>query len=576
MSADMKTLASFARLPAAPLLNKWIGVLLIAAGCWCSPRPASAQAAVHPTGPLVGHWKLAEDSRDASGQGNHGRNHGVNFTVIAGHKAAQFDGRAAWIEVPPSASLRLGAGDFTIAAWVRLPEEAAQDDVYGDILSQYESTARRGFNWGITHHTGVTTSQPNTRNVHFGMDNGQSDAAWREHGRPGNAVLVFALAVHDGRLYAGTCEPGREEAGRVFRFDGGSTWVDCGRPDLCNSVSALAVFRGQLYAGVSKYRLGGSALPESQNPHSGGKVYRYAGGQSWVDCGQLPDTEAIGGLVVYRGQLYASSLYRPAGFFRYEGDRRWTALPVPFGKRVEALCVYDGQLFASSYDEGHVFRFDGKDWVDCGQVGPPENTQTYSFAVYEGRLYVGTWRTGRVYRYNGDNHWQDVGRLGQELEVMGMMVHNGKLYAGSLPLAETYRFDGTEHWTRLAVLDSTPDVTYRRAWTMAEFQGRLFCGTLPSGRVWSFEAGRNVTYDHAVPDGWYHLAVTRQGNQLRLYLDGRPVAASSPFNPSDYDLGSDQALKIGFGANDYFRGALRDVRLYRAALDQPQIQQLAR
>jgi hypothetical protein len=73
---------------------------------------------------------------------------------------------------------------------------------------------------------------------------------------------------------------------------------------------------------VSKYRLAGSSLLESKNPNLGGKVYRYAGDQSWEDCGQLPDTEAIGGLVVYRGRLCASSLCRPAGFFRYEGGQR--------------------------------------------------------------------------------------------------------------------------------------------------------------------------------------------------------------------------------------------------------------
>lgn len=135
---------------------------------------------------------------------------------------------------------------------------------------------RRGFNLRITHHTGVTTSQPNTRNVHFGIDNGRLEAEWTDHGRPGNAILVFALATHDGHLYAGTCEPGRDQAGHVYRFDRSTQWLDCGSPDRCNSVSALAAFRGELYAGVAKYRLGGSALPESENAHLGGKVYRYA------------------------------------------------------------------------------------------------------------------------------------------------------------------------------------------------------------------------------------------------------------------------------------------------------------
>src|SRR5690606_33104255 len=117
----------------------------------------------------------------------------------------------------------------------------------------------------------------------------------------------------------------------------------------------------------------------------------------------------------------------------------------------------------------------------CGQLG--DNTQTYSFAVYYGRLYVGTWPRGRVYRFEGNNDWTDVGRLGDELEVMGMLVHNGRLIAGTLPLAEVYSYEGDTIWRKLTRLDHTPDVTYRRAWTMAEHNGKVYCSTLPSGKI---------------------------------------------------------------------------------------------
>ncbi len=529
---------------------------------------------------LVAHWKLAGDCQDYSTNRNHARNHGADLaaTGLDGkpNGAARFDGRSSWLEVPGSPSLRLGAGDYSVAAWVHISGDAELDDAYGDIVSQYDPATRRGFSLSITHNSGVTTNQSNTRNIHFGIDNGQIEAEWTDHGRPGDAVLIFALAVHDGQLYAGTCESGRDQSGHVYRFDGDSKWIDCGSPNRCNSVSSLAVYGGQLYAGVSKYRLGGSALAESENPNLGGKVYRYAGGQRWEDCGQLPDTEAIGGLVVFGGKLYASSLYKPAGFFRYKGGREWTSLPTPGGKRVEAMCVFNGQLFASSYDEAHIYRYDGTAWTDCGQVGPAENTQTYSFAIHEGGLYVGTWRTGRVFRYRGDNDWEDTGRLGEELEVMGMLVHNGKLYAGSLPLAEVYRFDGPAHWTKVGRLDHTPDVTYRRAWTMAQFQGRLFCGTLPSGHVLSIEAGRNITYDRELTAGWHHVAATKRRGNLTLYVDGKPVATSKGFEPDSYDISLDQPLKIGFGPNDYFRGSLRDVRVYNRGLDDREVLYLAR
>src|SRR5262249_58263461 len=109
---------------------------------------------------------------------------------------------------------------------------------------------------------------------------------------------------------------------------------------------------------------------------------------------------------------------------------------------------------------------------------------------------------------------------------MGMAVHNGKLYGGTLPLAEVYRYEGETAWTPTGRLDLTPDVRYRRAWSMALFQGRLFCGTLPSGRVHALEAGRSVSWDHELTAGWRHLAAVREGGRLLLYVHGNPLASS--------------------------------------------------
>src|SRR5262249_3947984 len=163
---------------------------------------------------------------------------------------------------------------------------------------KYDSQARRGLNWCIKSGAGMTNSQANDRNLHFGIDDG-TEPVWTDRGRPGNAVYVMAMAVHDGKLFVGTCEAGRGEAGHrvrgeagpVYRYDGRSRWVDCGCPDRCNAVTSLAAFRGKLYAGTGKYRLGGSALPESTNANLGGMVARYDGDGVWGDCGRLPDVE---------------------------------------------------------------------------------------------------------------------------------------------------------------------------------------------------------------------------------------------------------------------------------------------
>ncbi len=522
---------------------------------------------------LVGHWKLAGDAQDHSSQANHGTAQGVDLQVSgqAGQAgtAAAFDGRQSHIEVPSSQSLQLGKQEFTIAVHVHTEEEL--DDALGDLLSKYDPQSRRGFNFSILNNAGVTSSQANYRHVHFGIDNGSTVPQWSDHGRLGNAVMIFGMAVYDGQLFAGTCEAGEKEAGRVFRFDG-QTWTDCGSPDKCNAVSSLAVYQGKLYVGVSKYRLAGSSLSESENPHLGGKIYRYDGDGKWLHCGTLPDTEAINGMVVYRGQLYAGSLYAPAGFYRFDGGTQWTSCGTPDGKRVESMTVYNGDIFASGYDQGAVYRFDGKQWEHQGTLDGA--TQTYGFATHRGQLYVSEWPNASVYRWGGNKQWLFAGRLGDEQETMPLMVYNGKMYGGTLPSAEVYRYDDPQ-WSQVGRLDLTPDVRFRRTWTMAVFQGRLFAGTLPSGHVHSVEIGRNVSYDHALPSGWVHLAAVRDINQLRLYVDGKLVASSAAFDPSEYDISNEQPLEIGAGAGDYFNGKMRDVRLYQRALTTSEIEQLA-
>lgn len=520
----------------------------------------------------VAHWKLAADAKDASANRLDATNRGAKFTAKGPDgksPAAVFDGVGSRLEVKPAPALRLGTGDFTVALWVHTSESL--DDDLGDLVTMYDAKKRVGFNLSLRNNTGVTSCQANTRQLQFGIDAG-SEPKWTDEGRPGDATLAFALTVYDGHLFAGTATSAKA-AGRVYRHEGAEKWADCGAPDKSNAVSALAVYKGQLYAASSRYRFAGSALPESENANRGGGVYRYDGEKRWAEVGRLPETEAVGGLVVYKDRLYASSLYKPAGFFRYESDGTWASLAVPDGKRVESLGVFNGFLWATSYDGGRVYRYDGKEWKDFGQLG--DNTQTYSFAAHRGRLCVGTWPSGKVYRLN-DDRWEDLGRLGSELEVMGMLVHNGQLYAGTLPLAEVYRHDGGQTWTKTAQLDKTPDVKYRRAWTMAEYKGKLFCSTLPAGRVHSLEAGPCVTHDRELAPGWRHVAAVKHGGVLKLYVDGKPVAESSKFDPERFDLTTDEPLFVGAGAGDFFNGSLADVRLYRRALSADEIAGLAK
>lgn len=478
--------------------------------------------------------------------------------------------------------MQLGTGDFTISTWLKADAEGS--GFSGDIFCQYDAARRRGVHLTLKTATGVTSCQSNWRHLQFGIDDDRS-GNWQKVGRPGNSLLAFSLAVHNGQLYAGTCEPAANASGRVYRYAGGSTWVDCGAPDKSNSVTCMAVYRNELYVGTGKYRVAGSSLPESPNPELGGRIFRLAADGSWVNCGQLPATEAVGGLVVFRDRLHASSLYRPAGFFRMESNSgEWTSLPVPqspddtgmlTNRRVESLHVAGGHLYAGSYDGGSVYRWDGKSWQDLGRLA--ENTQTYSFVCHNNRLLVGTWPSGRVYSHAADGSWHDEGRLGDELEVMGMQVHNGRLFAGSLPLGQVYTWEGPGRWQESARLDLTPDVKYRRVWTMAEYDGALFVSTLPSGEVFSYRQGQQVMWGHSLPDGWQHVAAVRSGSRLLLYVNGEEVAKSAVSEPSaePFDLTSTAAARIGSGTNGSLGGFVRDFRVYSRALGPAEIRSLA-
>ncbi len=541
----------------------------------------------------LAHWRLDGSAGDLDGMPN-GLVTASYLTYASsdgGEQAARFDGRRSKVSVrqPP-----LGGKDpFTVAMWVHT--EAVLDDVLGDLLSWYDPTTRRGFNLGIINAHGVTSHQPNYRNLYFGIDAG-SKPVWRDCGRPGNAVYVMALATFEGSLYAGTFETNLGESGHVYRYRGadmagdasgtaaknGSSgapvgtsadlWEDCGSPDPCNAVAALAVHDGALYAGVMRYNAGGSSLPESPNTHPGGRVYRYAGGQEWIDCGQLPGADSVLCLTVYRGELYAIPIYSQ-GVFRYEGGTSWRDCGSP-GRRLMSLTVHNGHLYAAGNEGGGVFRYDGdRSWEACGfQEGM---TQIYSFAPHYGGLHIGAWPQARVYEYDGRRHWLDRGLMGEEKEVMAMMVYNGKLYAGTLPLAEIYRYDGDAEWTRLQQLDLTPNVRYRRAWSMATYAGRLYCGTLPSGRVISMEAGKCVTHDDSLRPGWRHIAASRSESSLALFVDGQKVTSLDAGEIGSMDIGNERPLTIGYGPQDHFNGMMRDVRIFRGALPEDEVQRLA-
>lgn len=548
----------------------------------------------------VGAWDLAADGRDGSGHARHAMARGdVRFGPSAvpgtGRPCARLTG-AGRLEVP--AADGLPAGDLTVAAWVNAA--AAPTTVLGDVVSWFDPRARRGFNLALEHGT-PCGSHGNDRTPWFGVDAGTVPEL-ADHGRPGDAtIMVCSLAVHDGDLYAATWEQGPAPRGHVYRLEA-NRWVDCGSPWNANAVSRLAVHEGALYAGVSRLKGGGSGLEDSANQQPGGRILRYEGGQDWSDQGQLEAADSVTALVTYAGSLYAAPMYSE-GVYRLDAPGRWTWCGSP-GRRLLALGVHGGSLFGAGNDHaqvneaialtkagvvvparsdaggGGVFRYEGGTrWTSRGLQ--PDTTQLYSIETYADRLHIGTWPSGLVFRAadldaEGDATWQPVGRLGDETEIMNLQAYNGKLYGGTLPHARLYRYDADDEWAPIATLDETPDVRYRRAASMVLFRGRLWVGTLPSGHVHAMRAGAVASGDRSLTPGWHHLAGTRRGGIVTLYVDGTPVGSADDAGPDgSIAPGAGTPLVIGGGPRAGFEGELAGVRLWDRALDPAELQALA-
>jgi hypothetical protein len=546
---------------------------------------------------LVGSWELAGDGHDRSGRDHHAIVHGrVAFVQSTDARMdrpiARIDAGAGHLEVPTFGGL--GTTDFSVSLWVNAG--TASKATLGDLASFFDASERRGFSLGFQHGD-ACGSHRNDRNLFFGIDAG-SEPRWTDYGRPtDDVVMIYALATHDGQLYAATWEESSAASprGHVYRLDGES-WVDCGSPWDCNAVTRLAVHDGRLYAGVSRVKGGGSGRPETLNANPGGRILRYEGGTTWSDCGQLPDADSIAGLVPFDGALHATPLYSQ-GVYRMKAPGDWEYVGGP-GRRLLALGVHAGHLYGAGNDHVHVdsaiqqtaagvvvpaesneggggvFRYDGgQTWTNCGMQ--PDTTQVYSIETHGGELHISTWPTGLVFRRDG-SRWQNIGRLGVETEVMGLASYNGVLYAGTLPHAEVYRYDRDDSWKMLRSLDQTPDVLYRRVHAMGVYRGELFCGTLPSGRVYSLQTGVVVSHDQLLAAGWRHVAAVRAGAEVELFVDGHSVAKrSAPGAGPAIDLGSGATLRLGGGPHAGMDGELAAVRLYDRALEATEIVSLA-
>lgn len=253
----------------------------------------------------------------------------------------------------------------------------------------------------------------------------------RGFGRGTDNGGITSLCVYDGNLYAGTMNSGVADVGaEIWRSPDGLNWTcvvgtDAVQPKGFNSVTnygvfAMAVFNGQLYAGTLN----------SGFFVSGTEIWRTADGTTWnnVVGGGVPVPPNPGSgfgswfnsdtlrLTVFNGQLYASTWNGLVGgggteIWRTADGTTWTcvvgtAVPVPpnpgrgFGNPknmgVFALCGYGSSLYAGTInadDGAEIWRSaDGATWerVMSGGFGSvTKSGAIFSMTVFGPHLYAG-------------------------------------------------------------------------------------------------------------------------------------------------------------------------------------------
>ncbi len=271
---------------------------------------------------------------------------------------------------------------------------------------------------------------------------------------------VSCMAVYGSKLYVGTRNP--SDGCGVFSFDGAAWKQEIGNgadgtpagpgfgDPSNNDVHSMAVLDGRLYAGT--YNPGGC------------QVWSYDGA-SWKRVAEAgfgdPENHGAACMAVYFESLYVGTFNNDYAsgcqVWSYDGDS-WTqevgqgAAGTPTGpgfgdsnnRRAASMASYDYRLYVGTYDSSggsgcQVWSFDGANWTEVASGGfdTASNLSVSCMAAGGLDLYAGTYNedTGcEVWRYDGA-HWSREGSAGfgaaANAAVGSMVLQGEQLFAGT-------------------------------------------------------------------------------------------------------------------------------------------------
>ena len=269
------------------------------------------------------------------------------------------------------------------------------------------------------------------------------------------------ICEHGGEMYA-VGSP----SGHLYRYDGGLTWTDLGQIGSAAICRAMVSFGGELWL----------ATNTTVAADGTSKVYSYDGA-TFTDHGN-PGTHIVEALGVYDGDLYAGSDL----LYKYTAPNTWADLGMPASSYPEPLIEYDGKLYTVRTTAGpdtELYSWDGASLVMEAAI--PGAAWVDAFAELNSLLYMGAGDSGLIYTWDGVT-LSLVATISEHVD--GMAVWSGILFAGTWDNASLYAtLDGT-NFTK-----SGEFVTGSAVYELAVAGGRVFAG-VTDGHVYFYEPGR--------------------------------------------------------------------------------------
>lgn len=266
-----------------------------------------------------------------------------------------------------------------------------------------------------------------------------------------------------------------------------------------------AAKNGQLIEDLTLLAQGGNALKGIKYITStGAEIWRNDGEQAWTQVHKdLTDGDTgYRQMIEYNGRLYAGSANSTGGTNLIVSDdngENWTVAK-NFGEEnnsIRTMVVNDGKLFIGTENNetgGELWSIDNGTSTMVHKF--TEDSSVAALTVYGGKMHVGTWDFTDGYALyregDGSDPFDNItptfpgsGELAN-LGVMKLIEFKGELYLGTVnyengfTLLKTTDTGTTGGWQVIST-DGLGDSDNAYAWSMVEWNGKLYIGTFNSG-----------------------------------------------------------------------------------------------